>query len=184
MSSFEGKVIALTGGASGIGLATARILATRGAKLSIADIQAERLAEVATELKDKGASVIVRKVDVRNREEVENWIDDTIKEFGSLYGAGNLAGVMHSPRPIGEYTEDLWDSVIGVNLTGVMNSLRAEIPRIERNGAVVNAGSLASLQGISGAGPYVASKHGVLGLTRTVAKEVGNRGIRVNCFAP
>lgn len=133
--------------------------------------------------------ILTQTVDVRDRSQVDAWITDTVKRFGKLDGAANIAGVI-CPK-IGEEfleneTEEDWAFVLGINLTGVMHCMRAEIKigEIGNGGAIVNASSVAGLQGRVTAGSYVASKHGVIGLTKTVAKEVGPRGVRVNCIAP
>ncbi|KAF2787169.1 oxidoreductase [Melanomma pulvis-pyrius CBS 109.77] len=191
MSRFEDKVFAVTGAASGIGLATARLLAQRGAVLSLSDINSAALASAASSIRADTPTVkiLTQTVDVRNRSQVDAWISDTVKEFGKLDGAANIAGVI-SPK-IGEAflddeTEEDWEFVLGINLTGVMHCMRAEVKigGMGKGGAIVNASSVAGLQGRVTAGSYVASKHGVIGLTKTVAKEVGPRGVRVNCIAP
>lgn len=136
-----------------------------------------------------GVKIITRTVDVRDRSQVDAWISDTVKEFGKLDGAANIAGVI-CPR-IGEIfledeSEEDWEFVLGINLTGVMHCMRAQIKLggLGKGGAIVNASSVAGLQGRVTAGSYVASKHGVIGLTKTMAKEVGPKGVRVNCIAP
>lgn len=133
--------------------------------------------------------LLTQTVDVRNRAQVDAWMSDTVKEFGKLDGAANIAGVI-CPK-IGQVflddeTEEDWEFVLGVNLTGVMHCMRAgvKIGKMGKGSAIVNASSVAGLQGRETAGAYVASKHGVIGLTKTVAKEVGPRGVRVNCIAP
>lgn len=133
--------------------------------------------------------ILTQTVDVRDRSQVDAWITDTVKGFGKLDGAANIAGVI-CPKIGEEYleneTDEDWAFVLGINLTGVMHCMRAEIKigGIARGGAIVNASSVAGLQGRVTASSYVASKHGVIGLTKTVAKEVGPRGVRVNCIAP
>jgi NAD(P)-dependent dehydrogenase (short-subunit alcohol dehydrogenase family) len=188
MASVQGKVIAITGAASGIGLETAKLLAERGALVSLADVQEKALDEVAAAIKaaNSEAKVITSVVDVRNQESVNQWIAKTVKEFGKLDGAANLAGVFKA-RPnssIEGDTDDMWNWIIQINLMGVLNCMRAQIPQLGKGGSIVNAASILAIQGASGSAAYSASKHGVLGLSRSAAKDVGKRGIRVNCFAP
>ncbi|KAG8673955.1 hypothetical protein FPOAC2_07393 [Fusarium poae] len=184
-----GKVIALTGGASGIGLATAKLLAQQGARVSISDVQAAALdsAKAIIQQAMPGAEVLTATVDVRDYAQVEAWITSTVEQFGRLDGAVNLAGVMskdYLPKPIQETNSEDWDFVLAVNLTGVMHSMKAQMRALADGGAIVNASSLAGLTAIPYNAVYGASKHGVIGLTRSVAKEAGSRGIRVNCVCP
>lgn len=187
MQSFEGKVYAITGGASGIGLETVKLLVQRGASVSVCDIQEDALEQLETTLNVSKDRLLVRKVDVRMRENVDRWIGDTIKMFGRLDGAANLAGVIpksHNIAYVVDQDDDEWDFVFDVNVKGVMNSMRAVLPHLQRGGSIVNAGSGLSLQGRGAAAAYAASKHAVVGLTRSAAKEAGEIGIRINCVAP
>ncbi|CCF42240.1 3-oxoacyl-[acyl-carrier-protein] reductase [Colletotrichum higginsianum] len=186
---FRDKVIAVTGAASGIGLATAHLLASRGAKLSLADINAEGLREAQSDIQARHteAEVITSAVDVTDYDQVEKWTANTIEHFGRLDGAANLAGVI--PKSVGkkglaDQDLDEWEFVMGVNLKGVMHCLKAQLSMIQDNGSIVNASSIAGLQGRPNNGAYTASKHAILGLTRTAAKEVGCRSIRVNAVCP
>lgn len=186
---FAGKVIAITGAASGLGLATAHLLASRGAKVSLADLQEAALQKVKADIeaRNPGAQVATFALDVRKNDQVENWISGTVSQLGRLDGAANLAGVI--PKRIGIETvqeQDLqdWDFVVGVNLTGVMHCLRAQLRSIADGGSIVNASSIAGLMGRDKNASYTASKHGVLGLSRSAAKEVGGRGVRVNSICP
>ncbi|TGO45748.1 hypothetical protein BOTNAR_0642g00040 [Botryotinia narcissicola] len=185
---FTNKVIALTGSASGIGLETAKLLASRGARLSLADIQEDKLKELQAQLESEyHLDVIVTKVDVRKFEEVEAWVSKTMDSFGKLDGSANLAGI--APKSIGlkgivEQDLDEWEFVLGVNLTGTMNSLKAQLKVMANNGSIVNASSIRRLTGAAKNASYSSAKHGIIGLTRTAAKEVGGKGIRVNAICP
>lgn len=210
--SFKGKVIAITGGASGIGLATAKIIASRGGTVCIADISPAAL-DAAEEhfrcLESEAGEKVpfsVSKVDVSRRSEVEDWIKGIVAQFGRLDGAANVAGVIgknHSVGALADMEDDEWERIIGVNLTGCMYCLRAELRSISDKGSIVN---VASIHGTNGEfsfeskymspglligsiamayhAAYGASKHGVVGLTRAAAKENGEREIRVNAVAP
>lgn len=188
-SNLSGKVIAITGAASGIGLATTKLLAGEGAKLSLADWQEGPLKQVAEELGQQYGSenIIYTVVDVQNRKQCAEWIQKTVQTLGKLNGVANLAGVIGkqiNTAGIEDIDDDDWDRVIGVNLKGVLNCLREQIPHLEPGASVVIAASTASLMGFSKNAAYVCSKHAVLGLTRCAAKELGPKNIRVNCICP
>lgn len=184
---FKGKVIAITGGAQGIGLATAQLLSPAGAKLSLADVNEEALTKVVADLTAAGGQVIGVKVDVRDSAQVDSWIAQTVEKFGKLDGAVNLAGIIPKNINIDDVetlnNED-WQITIDINLTGVMYSMRAEIGNMNEKGSIVNASSIAGIAGFPKNAAYTAAKHAVIGLTRTAAKEVGDRGIRVNAISP
>lgn len=185
--SIKDKVIVITGAASGIGLETARLFASKGAKLSLADVQDKPLKDLETELRQAGAQVMSSVVDVSKRQQVEDWIKVTVERFGKLDGAANLAGVIgrqNNTARIEEIDDDDWDFIFGVNTKGLMNCMRAQIPNFNDGGAIVNAASILGLIGSKKSAAYVASKHAVVGLTRAAAKELGERNIRVNCFCP
>lgn len=185
--SFTDKVIAITGAASGIGLATTKLLATRGAKLALCDVQTDALDKLVSELKSSGTEAVGTNVDVSNNQQVDDWIASTVKHFGKLDGAANIAGVEGKKGVFTNFVDmknEEWDFIIAVNLTGLMYCLRAELRVMEKGAAIVNAASIAGLMGRPGIGAYAVSKHGVVGMTRTAAKEVGERGIRVNAIAP
>ena len=187
MSEFKGKVIAITGAASGMGLEAAKLLASKGAKVSLADVQEDPLNTAAAEIEKSGGTAIATVVDVRNRAQVEDWIKKTVDKFGKLDGAANIAGVIgkqNNMATISEIDDDDWDFVVGVNQKGLLNCLRAEIPYFNDGGAIVNAASVAGVIGFARNASYAASKHAVVGLTRTAAKELGPRNIRCNCFCP
>ncbi|KAL4985918.1 hypothetical protein BDW68DRAFT_179277 [Aspergillus falconensis] len=192
MIDLSGKVIAVTGGASGIGRSTAKLLASLGAKVSIGDLQQEALQAVAKEIKDAGhKDVLIQTIDVRQADSVDSWIQETIRWAGKLDGAANLAGVigkriglMGASVEVKDFDSNEWDFVMDINLKGVMHCMRAELRAMADNGSIVNAASIAGIMGFQNNAAYCASKHGVVGLTRAAAKEAGQQNIRVNCIAP
>ncbi|KAL3449956.1 hypothetical protein BJX65DRAFT_305420 [Aspergillus insuetus] len=182
--SYTGKVIAITGAASGIGLALAHHLASLGASLSLADISSTPLKTLTTELRAAGTKVLSTTLDVSSSPAVDAWIALTTSHFGHLDGAANLAGIAMDFTSVAEVTDELWERVLAVNLSGTMYCVRAQIRVMQKGASIVNAASMAGVRGRPGLGPYVCAKHGVVGLTRTVAREVGERGVRVNAVAP
>lgn len=148
--SLSGKVYAITGGARGIGLSTATILADRGATVCVADVNPASLKEAETVLGTKGGKYSVTKVDVSKRDEVEAWIEGIVAQFGRLDGAANIAGVIgrhHAVHAVSELEDEDWDKIIGVNLTGCMYCMRAEIKHIQDGGSIVN---MTSINGVTG----------------------------------
>lgn len=181
------KVIAITGGASGIGLATAKLLSSRGAHLALADIQLDALDNAASAIRSSGGKVITHVTDVRNPEQVNAFLDHAIKEYGRLDGAANLAGVIGASaylRSTAEFESEEWDFVMGVNATGVFNCVRKEMQVMVDGGSIVNAASVLGLRGIAKSPAYTASKHAVVGLTKCAAMDGGAKKIRVNAVAP
>jgi NADP-dependent 3-hydroxy acid dehydrogenase YdfG len=165
-SSLKDKVIVLTGAASGMGLATAKLLASKGAKVSMADVQEVPLKALAAEIEESGGTVFAMVVDVSNRQQVEDWIKATVEKFGRLDGAANLAGVIGKSINIThlqDIDDDDWDFVMGVNAKGLLNCLRAQIPYFNDNGSIVNASSVSGIMGFPRNAAYVASKHAVVG---------------------
>lgn len=184
--SMNGKVIAITGAASGIGLETARHLAGKGAKLSLADMQEGALKNLEIELQESGAEVMVMVIDVRIRNSVDYWIDATVAKFGKLDGAANLAGVLGHQGDVGvaDIDDENWDFIFDINTKGIMRCLRAQVPHFNNGGAIVNASSVLGLVSAPYSMAYTASKHAVVGITKCAAKELGDRSIRVNCICP
>ncbi|KIX91936.1 uncharacterized protein Z520_12325 [Fonsecaea multimorphosa CBS 102226] len=182
MTSLQGKVIAVTGAASGIGLATAQVLATRGAIVALGDINKDAVESAAASL--PGDKHIASKVDVTSNEQVEGWIKDIVQRFGKLDGAANVAGLALKSAPFIETTEDHWDLIMNINAKGVFLCMRAQLKNMTEGASIVNVASVGGLSGGSGACAYVASKHAVVGLTKTAAREVGSKNIRVNAIAP
>lgn len=154
-NDFAGKVIALTGGASGIGLATAETIYSRGGSVSIADVDQAALDKASSSFKDD-SRVFLTKVDVSRRKEVDDWIASTVRKFGKLDGAANCAGIIgkhHGTRNVEELDDDQWDLIISVNLTGMMYCLRAELQAIQRPGSIV---CVSSVQGTMGFAKHAA----------------------------
>ncbi|EXJ76466.1 uncharacterized protein A1O5_00974 [Cladophialophora psammophila CBS 110553] len=188
MTSLKGKVIAVTGAAGGIGSVTADLLAARGASLSLADMDEKALNDTAREIRDKHKiDVLTTKVDVTDSKQVDDWIAASVKHFGKLSGGVNLAGTVG--REIGlkaahEVSDEDFDLVMAINVRGVMACQRAQLRNIEDGGSIVNAASVAGKIGIPNLLAYGASKHAVIGITRTAAMENGHRNVRVNAVAP
>lgn len=186
---FAEKVIAITGGASGIGLATALYVAARGAKLSLADLKQDALNEAAKTILRRGLNIeiLTTALDVRKPDQVDEWIKSTIAKFGKLDGAVNAAGVIGTNihiHDVSQLAHSEWSFVLDVNLTGVFNCNQAQLKAISNGGSIVNVSSTAGLRGMERHAAYVASKHGVIGLTKCAAKEFGHRNIRVNAACP
>ena len=189
--SFSNKLFAITGAASGMGRATAHLLASRGALLSISDFNEAGLAAVHEELeavvssKDSIFSIVV---DVRSTASVNDWITSTTTHFARpLDGAANIAGIYPGTiTSIRDVSDAEFDAVMATNTTGVFRCLRAQLQAniMANPGSIVNVGSAAGLVGYSGTHAYTASKHAVHGLTKSVSKEVGELGVRVNAVAP
>ncbi|KAH6953241.1 hypothetical protein HG530_000089 [Fusarium avenaceum] len=185
--SLKGKVYAITGGASGIGFATAQVIAQRGATVSIADVDAAAMSSATAYFEEQGIDALVSRVDVSQRSEVESWLDATVKKYGRLDGAANVAGIIgkhHGLRAVADLEDEEWHKIIAVNLTGTMYCLRAQLNRIVDGGSIVNVASIHGIKGFAKHGAYDASKHGIVGLTKAAAKENGHREVRVNAVAP
>jgi NAD(P)-dependent dehydrogenase (short-subunit alcohol dehydrogenase family) len=181
-----GKIALITGAGSGIGRATALIFAREGATIALSDIAAEGGEETLRLVKQEGAEAIFVRTDVSKLAEVEALIAKVISNWGRIDCAFNNAGIDGKMAKTAECTEETWNRTIAVNLTGVFFCMKAEIPHMLRQGggAIVNTASAAGLTGSPGLPAYVASKHGVVGLTRAAALEYGREKVRVNCVCP
>jgi NAD(P)-dependent dehydrogenase (short-subunit alcohol dehydrogenase family) len=183
---FSGKVALVTGAASGMGLATAQAFAEAGAAVVLADFKEEAVKAAAGKLVAAGHQALAVRCDVSDDAQVAAMVDRAVAEFGRLDAAFNNAGVMARIAPTADSTREDWDRVTGVNLRGVWSCMKHELRQMERQGggAIVNNASVGALTGNPGIGSYIASKHGVVGLTRTAALEYVKRGIRVNAVNP
>ncbi len=199
MASLKGKVIAVSGGASGMGLATAKLLYSLGAKVSMTDNRKEALDAAVATVKAEPLAAGVGEApplfacvtDVRSSQEVDAWIEQTVATLGGLDGAANMAGVVGKHigiHDVAALSDEEWAFVTDINLTGVFYAVRAQVRAMRKlppgPRSIVSAASTAGISGNALNSNYTAAKHGVVGITRAVAKEVGRENIRVNAVAP
>ena len=183
---YTGKVALVTGASSGMGLATAQAFAVAGAAVVLADIREDAVVAAARELVGRGHNALAIRCDVSDDADVAALVDRTVATFGRLDAAFNNAGVMARIATITDSPREDWDRVIGINLRGVWSCMAYELRQMQKqgSGAIVNNASVGALTGNPGIASYIASKHGVVGLTRTAALEVVRHGIRVNAVNP
>jgi len=186
VDGYDGRVALISGAGSGIGRASALLLAARGASVAVTDIDLDRAQTVAGEIEAAGGTAIALRVDVAEVQDADRAVADTLGHFGRLDWAVNNAAITGEHAPIVDTDPTIWRSVIDVNLVGVYAALRAQLRHLtaQGSGAIVNTGSITSVNGQAFTSAYNSSKHAVAGLTKTAALEAAASGVRVNAVAP
>ncbi len=186
MKRFEGKVVLITGGSSGIGAESARAFSEEGAKVVITDVDEEKGKELAQEINDAGGKALFMKHDVSSAQETTRIVESVVEKFGRLDVAFNNAGIGGPSLPLSEYPEEDWERVISINLLGVYYGMKYEIQQMlkQGGGAIVNNSSILGKVGFNNASAYVAAKHAVVGMTKAAALEYSSKNIRINAVNP
>jgi NAD(P)-dependent dehydrogenase (short-subunit alcohol dehydrogenase family) len=183
---FDGKVALVTGGASGIGRKIAQLYSANGAKVVVSDIAVEGGEETVSRIQEQGGEAFFVKADVSKPADCESLVQQTLEHFGRLDFACNNAGITGEQNSVADYSLESWQQVIDINLSSVFYCMKYQIPAMLKSGggSIVNMASILGLVAFAGAPAYVASKHGVIGLTATAAVEYGAQNIRINAVSP
>jgi len=181
LPSFQGKVVLVTGGGSGIGRATALKMASLGASVALCDIDVSSLEAVAAACPTPS---LAQRVDVGSTEDVQVFVNAILANLGKIDYVFNCAGVNPTSIPLEETSDAYWDQLVNTNLKGVFLITRTVLPHLQRGASIVNVSSISGIRGSAMQSVYCTTKFGLIGMTKSLALELGPRGIRVNCVAP
>ena len=184
MGIMEGKVCIVTGGAGSLGLASAMLLIKEGARVMLVDKQPKGLAKAAAALKGDADFVSAVAADVSDAGQTKNYIDRTVEKWGKIDVLFSNAGISGIIKPITEFPEEVFDAVLAINVRGAFLACKYGIPHMNDGGSIIINSSVVGVTSDPGICAYATSKHALIGLMRTVAKEVADRNIRVNVLCP